>query len=253
MTEPATILCIDDVAQNIKLLEAVLESSGYVVLWAASGKEGLELVAQRRPDLVLLDIMMPEMDGYEVYRRIREDPATQMLPVVMITASGAAEKVKAIEAGADDFISKPFNKADLLARVRSLLRIKESYDTIQRQRLELADWNRSLETRAVAGRLKAAGSLSLEAFAALELLALVVLFGTLLFCVARQLELFLDGFVQALAVFLRGLGNAGVDDLSQDGVMVASEVVQGLEVVVFEQPVVVEGFVVGADRHDAAY
>ena len=90
-------------------------------------------------DLVLLDIVMPGMDGYEVCRTLRADEATRFLPVVMITASGEQEKVAAIEAGADDFIAKPFDQAELLARVRSLLRIKRYHDTIEAQAAELAD------------------------------------------------------------------------------------------------------------------
>ena len=90
---------------------------------------------------------MPEMDGYEVCRRIRATPATEVLPVVMITASGSEEKLKALEAGADDFIMKPFDKAELLARARSLIRIKQYQDTILRQATELAEWNQQLEQR----------------------------------------------------------------------------------------------------------
>ena len=96
---------------------------------------------------MLLDILMPEMDGYEVCRALRAEPATSFLPVVMITASGEQEKVAAIEAGADDFIAKPFDQAELLARVRSLLRIKRYHDTIEAQAAELAAWNRELEQR----------------------------------------------------------------------------------------------------------
>jgi adenylate cyclase len=87
------------------------------------------------------------MNGYEVCRRLRENPATEVLPVVMLTSSGEEDKVRAIEAGADDFISRPFNEAELLARVRSLLRIKQFHDTIQHQAAELAEWNRTLENR----------------------------------------------------------------------------------------------------------
>ena len=117
------------------------------MLGAGSGPEALALVAERRPDLILLDIVMPEMDGYEVCRRLRQDPATAFLPVVMITASGDQERLLAIEAGADDFVAKPFDQAELLARVRSLLRIKRYHDTIEGQTAELAEWNRTLKQR----------------------------------------------------------------------------------------------------------
>ena len=141
---------VDDTPQNLRLLEAILGPRGHRVLTAPSGPEALQCLAAggaARPDLVLLDVMMPGMDGYEVCRRLRDDPATRLLPVVMITASGEPEKVKAIEAGADDFLQKPFDQAELLARVRSLLRIKRFHDTIERQAAELAAWNRELEAR----------------------------------------------------------------------------------------------------------
>ena len=107
-------------------------------------------LATERPDLVLLDILMPGMDGYEVCRRIRENPDTAFLPVVMITASGDQEKLRAVEAGADDFVTKPFVHGELLARVSSLIRIKRYHDTIERQAAELAEWNRELENRVAA-------------------------------------------------------------------------------------------------------
>jgi class 3 adenylate cyclase/CheY-like chemotaxis protein len=147
VTDEATILVVDDLAQNIRLLEAVLAPRGYTVVTATSGDEALERVRSEPVDLVLLDIVMPGMDGYEVCRTLRADEATQFLPIVMITASGEQEKVAAIEAGADDFIAKPFEQAELLARVRSLLRIKRYHDTIEAQAEELAAWNRQLEQR----------------------------------------------------------------------------------------------------------
>ena len=143
------ILVVDDVPANIRVLQAILEARGYEVLAAGSGPEALERIPVDRPDLVLLDILMPVMDGHEVCERIRRspDPGVAMLPVIMITAMGNEEKVSAIEAGADDFITKPINQEELLARVRSLLRIKQYHDTIQAQAEELAELNHTLEAR----------------------------------------------------------------------------------------------------------
>jgi adenylate cyclase len=141
------ILVVDDLAQNVRLLEAVLSSKGFRVAAASSGEQALDVLSKEHPDVVVLDILMPGMDGYEVCRRIRQDPETAFLPVIMITASGEEEKTRAIEAGADDFINKPFDQAELLARVRSLVRVKRYHDTIENQAAELARWNRELEQR----------------------------------------------------------------------------------------------------------
>jgi adenylate cyclase len=142
------ILVVDDTPQNIKVLDAILSPRGYRVVTARSGAEALQKVRDDTPDLVLLDILMPGMSGYEVAQHLRDDPATRVLPIVMVTALGAQEeKVKAIEAGADDFLTKPVNQLELLARVKSLLRIKEYHDTIQSQAVELAAWNKGLEER----------------------------------------------------------------------------------------------------------
>ncbi|HEY9471622.1 MAG TPA: response regulator [Propionibacteriaceae bacterium] len=147
MTEPVTILAVDDQPANLRLLDAVLSPRGYRVLRATSGEQALELLPSSGADLVLLDIVMPGIDGYEVCRRIRSASETAYLPVVMITASGHQEKTRAIEAGADDFVSKPFDQSELLARVASLARIKRYHDTITRQAAELAEWNAELEAR----------------------------------------------------------------------------------------------------------
>ncbi len=141
------ILVVDDQPPNIRLLEAILTPRGYDVRAASSGEEALKAIAEAEVDLVLLDIVMPGMDGYEVCRRIREQTDTAYLPVVMVTASGDEQKVKALEAGADDFLTKPINQSELLARVASLARIKRYQDTIKRQADELAAWNRELESR----------------------------------------------------------------------------------------------------------
>jgi adenylate cyclase len=142
------ILVVDDTPQNIKVLDAILSPRGYRVVTARSGAEALQKVTDEAPDLVLLDILMPGMSGYEVAQHLRHDPATRVLPIVMVTALGAQEeKVKAIEVGADDFLTKPINQLELLARVKSLLRIKAYHDTIQAQASQLAEWNRTLEER----------------------------------------------------------------------------------------------------------
>jgi DNA-binding SARP family transcriptional activator/class 3 adenylate cyclase len=140
------ILIVDDTPANVRLLEAILVTHGHQVRSAASGPEALTVIeGASPPDLVLLDIQMPGMDGFEVCRRVREQDALAMLPIIMITAAGSAEKLTALECGADDFIPRPFDQAELLARVRSLLRIKRYHDTIAGQAAELMAWNRVLE------------------------------------------------------------------------------------------------------------
>lgn len=141
------VLVVDDQPANVRLLEAILEPRGYDVRTASSGAEALAAIDADDTDLVLLDIVMPGMDGYAVCRAIRERPATAYLPVVMVTASGDEQKIQALEAGADDFLTKPINKSELLARVASLARIKRYQDTVKRQSDELSAWNQELKAR----------------------------------------------------------------------------------------------------------
>jgi DNA-binding response OmpR family regulator len=148
MSGPATILVVDDTPHNVKLLADLLGAKGYAVVTAVSGEEALQRIAAVPPDLVLLDVMMPGISGYEVCRRIRADQRTALLPVVLVTSlDPQQERVKGIEAGADDFLSKPINQPELFARVRSLLRVRALHDQTQRQAAELAQLNATLERR----------------------------------------------------------------------------------------------------------
>ncbi len=128
----ATILIVDDLEQNVKLLEAKLLSEYYTVVTANNGIKALEALAQNKIDLVLLDVMMPEMDGFEACNKIKSNPETTHIPVVMVTAlSDIEDRVKGLEAGADEFLTKPINDTALFARVKSLTRMKNVIDELK--------------------------------------------------------------------------------------------------------------------------
>ncbi len=142
------ILVVDDLPQNVRLLEDILTAKGHQVFTASSGEEAMALVSSTSLDLVLLDVIMPGMSGFEVCKNIRADAIHTMLPIVLVTALDSTDdRVKGIEAGADDFLTKPVDMHELLARVRSLLRIHELFETVNSQAAELKDLNQNLEER----------------------------------------------------------------------------------------------------------
>lgn len=125
----ATILVVDDDVKHIRLMQAMLKPKGYRVLTVSNGEEALHHVGQDRPDLILLDVMMPIMDGFEVCTRLKDDPDTRLIPVVLMTALGQVEdRIRGIEAGADDFLTKPVHPDELLARIRTSLRLKRTIE-----------------------------------------------------------------------------------------------------------------------------
>lgn len=143
---PPSILIVDDEEKNLKLLKAMLSVEPCEVVTASDGQAALRLVDERPPDLVLLDVMMPGMNGLDVCRRLKTDARTQMIPVLMVTALREKEdRIMALKAGADDFLSKPIDSTELIVRVKSLLRIKRYYDELVDQNRQIQDKNHKLE------------------------------------------------------------------------------------------------------------
>ena len=148
--QKSKILVVDDIPVNIQLMQTYLSSVGYDTVVARNGEEALVQVKDHQPDLLLLDVMMPKMDGFETCRLLKGNQETRYIPVIMVTALNEIEdKIKGIEAGADDFITKPFNKLELLARVKSLLRMKNLHDQLQDKIKQLEEAKERLRELAV--------------------------------------------------------------------------------------------------------
>jgi adenylate cyclase len=145
---PPRILVVDDTPANVHILQARLAANGYDIVTATDGEAALAAVRETQPDLILLDVMMPKMDGFEVCRRLRADPSMPFIPIIMVTAKTDPKDIVAgLEAGGDEYLTKPVDQAALVARVKSMLRIKNLHDTVQDLAEERAEWNRSLERR----------------------------------------------------------------------------------------------------------
>ena len=148
MNTPARILVVDDNETNRDILVTRLEKNGYQTLQAADGEEALASAKENLPDLILLDVEMPKLDGFEVCRRLRQDASLPFIPIILCTARAASQDVvTGLDAGADEYLTKPIDQAALVARVRSMLRIKELHDQVQAQARDLAAWNETLEAR----------------------------------------------------------------------------------------------------------
>ena len=148
MRTPPRILVVDDNPSNVDILRARLEAQGYDIKTAIDGEDALSAVKAHQPDLILLDVMMPKLDGIEVCRRLRADSSLPFIPIILVTAkSDTKDVVEALEAGGDEYLTKPVDHAALGARVKSMLRNKALQDTVREQAEQLKDLNRSLEQR----------------------------------------------------------------------------------------------------------
>jgi len=148
MHDPPRILIVDDIETNRDILDARLKPHGYDLMQAADGEEAIAAAKRHLPDLILLDVMMPKLDGIEVTRRLKGDPALPFMPIILVTAKADTKDVVAgLEAGADEYLTKPIDQSALVARVKSVLRIKALHDQVLAQATELETWNRTLEQR----------------------------------------------------------------------------------------------------------
>ncbi|HTY66878.1 MAG TPA: response regulator [Alphaproteobacteria bacterium] len=244
MHDPPLILIVDDNETNRDILHARLASQGYATVQAGDGEEALEAVRRQRPDLMLLDVMMPKLDGIETCRRLKADRDLPFLPVILVTSlSDTRDVVEGLDAGADEYLTKPFDHQALVARVRSVLRIKALHDQVQAQAADLAAWNRTLEDRVARQVEEIARVNRLRLFLSPQVAELVVSSGnerlleshrrdvTIVFCDLRGFTAFSEAVepqdvMAVLREYHEGLGTlinkfeATVEHFAGDGLMV---------------------------------
>ena len=244
MHDPPLILIVDDNETNRDILHARLASQGYATLQAGDGEVALEMVQRHRPDLMLLDVMMPRLDGIETCRRLRSDRDLPFLPIILVTSrSDTKDVVEGLEAGADEYLTKPFDHQALVARVRSVLRLKALHDQVQAQAADLAAWNRTLEDRVARQVEEIARVNRLRLFLSPQVAELVVSSGserllqshrrdvTIVFCDLRGFTAFSEAVqpedvMAVLREYHDGLGalinkfGATVEHFAGDGLMV---------------------------------
>jgi adenylate cyclase len=199
VTRPARILVVDDQRLNRQLLAEMLALDGHQVEEVSGGEAALAAALAAPPDLVMLDVLMPGVDGFEVCRRLRAEERLRMLPVVIVTSLDMREdRLRGLEAGADEFLSRPVQLAELRARVRSLLRVKTLYDEVERQRAALAEWSATLEQRVAEKVLEIERLSQLKRFVAPRLAEKLLADGAQVLLTSRRRE------VTVLFVDLRG-------------------------------------------------
>lgn len=238
MRDPALILIVDDNEANLDILETRLKSQGYGTLTAADGEQALAAVAEALPDLILLDVMMPKLDGIEVCRRIKANPYLPFIPVIMVTAKADSRDIVAgLDAGGDDYLTKPVDQSALGARVRSMLRIKALHDEVEARKAELAQWNARLAERVEAQVAEIERIGRLKRFLAPQIADLVIASGEMSFLEGHR------GDVTVLFCDLRGFTAFAETAAPEEVTMVLGEYHAALGELIFRFEGTLERFV----------
>ncbi len=244
MRSPPHILIVDDNATNVDILRARLTSQGYEILTAEDGEQALASARENTPDLILLDIMMPKIDGIEVCRRLKADDSLPFMPIIMVTAKADSKDIVAgLDAGSDDYLIKPIDQAALVARVKSMLRIKTLHDTVQEQATaleaqseQLAAWNRTLEQRVEAQVAQIERMAKLKRFVAPQLAEVIVTSGDDRLLESHRRE------ITVVFADLRGFTSFSETSEPEQVMAVLKEYHQAIGVLIFEYEATLERF-----------